>query len=157
VFRQPADLPERTRFVRFTRRPSIKWECSMSLYMPEEKLRELPPPGAHMAICAYVVDLGTQETNFGSKRQVYIGWELPDERMSDGKPFMVGRRYTFSSNAKAALRADIESWLGRPLSAADFGQLDLSTLLGMTCTLGIQHQISNDRTYANIASVLRPA
>jgi len=128
----------------------------MPIYMPDEKPRELPPAGAHTAICIYVVDLGTQETSFGQRRQVFIGWELPDERTSAGAPFTIGRRYTYSSNSKAALRADIESWIGRPLSGADFGRLNLSDFLGRTCLLGVKHETKGERTHANVHSVLKP-
>lgn len=130
----------------------------MSIVMPEEKPYELPPPGARAAVCYLVVDLGTQETSFGAKRMLYIGWELTEEhRESDGKPFTVGRRYNYSSNAKSSLRGDVEGWLGRPLSAADFGQLDLAEFLGKTCILGIKlDENTGGKVYANIGAVLKP-
>ena len=128
----------------------------MPIYMPEERPRELPPPGAHTAVCFRVVDLGTQQTPYGTKRQIYIGWELPDERMGNGQPFTIGRYYTYSSDERATLRADIQGWLGRPLSNGDFGKFDLTSLLGATCLIGISHETKNDRTRAAIASVMRP-
>ena len=112
----------------------------MAITLPEEKSYELSPPGSHTAICFRVVDLGTQFGMYGPKRQILISWELPDEQMADGRPFTVSRRYTFSSNRKSALRADIEGWLGRVLTATDFGRFDLSQLLGSTCLVGIKHE-----------------
>jgi hypothetical protein len=126
--------------------------------MPELKERELVPAGAHTAVCITVADLGTQQGPYGSKRQLYISWELPDELRSDGKPFVVGKFYTLSSDPKATLRADIEGWEGRPLTKADFGKLDIGSRVGTTCILGIAHKSTDDASppRAVIASVMRP-
>jgi hypothetical protein len=130
----------------------------MPIYMPEEKPRELPPPGAHLAVCYMVIDLGTQPGGrFPARRQVLFGFELPEEERSDGQPFTILRRYNYSSNANATLRHDIESWLGRTLTAADFGKLDLTERLGSTCVLGIKHETRDDGyVFANITSVMTP-
>jgi len=125
----------------------------MSIYMPEEKSFELPPAGAHIAVCNRVVDLGTQPS-FGPKHQILLSFEFPDELMSDGRPFSISRRYNYTSAANSTLRADIEGWLGRALTAKDFGKLDLTKMLGRTCTLGIKHQSRNGRDYANIVSIM---
>jgi hypothetical protein len=152
LVRQPAGLP---RYMRFARSPHGR--KSMPIYMPEERPRDLPPAGAHTAVCFRVIDLGTQQTPFGVKHQIYIGWELPDERMGNGQPFTIGRYYTYSSDERATLRGDIQGWLGRPLSNSDFGKFDLTTLLGTTCTLGVKHETKNDKMRAAIASVMRAA
>jgi hypothetical protein len=127
----------------------------MPIYMPEEKTFELCPAGTHVGTCFRVVDLGTQNGSYGQQRQILISWELQDERMADGRPFTVGRRYNFSADRKSTLRTDVEGWLGRVLTAADFGQLNLGDLLGCTCTLGIKHNRVGERTYANIVSVMQ--
>jgi hypothetical protein len=129
----------------------------MSIYMPEERQRELIKPGAHLAVCCSVIDLGTQQTEYGSKRQVYIGFELPDELRSDGKIFNIGKFYTLSSDERATLRRDIEGWLGRPLTRVELGSLDISSHLGLPATLVIQHKTSKaGRVGAVIASITRP-
>src|SRR5215472_15697436 len=113
----------------------------MPIVMPSEKPRELAPPGSHIAICHMVVDLGTQPGGrYKARRQILISWELADELRSDGQPFSISRRYGYSSDTKATLRQDIESWLGRVLTGADLGKLDLTELLGRTCTLGIKQE-----------------
>ena len=108
----------------------------MPIVMPEEQSYELAPPESHTAVCFRVVDFGTQAGMYGPKLQILFSWELPDELMRTGRPFEISRRYTLSSNRKSALRADIEGWLGRTLKPADFGQFDLSQLLGTTCLIG---------------------
>jgi hypothetical protein len=130
----------------------------MPIIMPEERSYELPPPGSHTAICFRVIDLGTQQSTFGAKPQIMFSWELTDELMADGKPFGISRRYTFSANRKAALRQDVEGWLGRVLTGSDFGKLDLSELLGSACLIGVKHEMREDgRTFANVVSVMKRA
>ena len=129
----------------------------MPIYMPDEKTFELPPAGQHTAICNRVIDLGTQSGMYGDKPTLWIGWELADERTSGGQPFTIGRRYTWSSSKMSRLRQDIEGWLQRPLSAADFGKLDLTSFLGRTCTLAIRHEPKGDGDKAVIGAVLAPA
>ena len=52
-----------------------------------------PPEGTRPAICNMVVDLGMQETPYGTKHQVYIRWELvsdrPEVRIGDEPPATV--------------------------------------------------------------------
>ena len=128
----------------------------MPITLPEEQAYELAPAGSHTAICFRVVDLGTQPGIYGPKWQILCSWELFDEPMVDGRPFTISRRYTLSSNRKAALRADTEGVLGRALTAADFGRFDLATLLGMTATVGVKHETRDDgRTFANITSIMK--
>jgi hypothetical protein len=102
--------------------------------------------------------LGTQESSFGAKQAIHIAWELPDEKLSDGRPAAIGRRYNLSTAPKAALRADLEGWLGRELSSADLDNFDLADLLGSTCQLNVRHTSggSGDRVFANVVAVLPP-
>ena len=128
----------------------------MAIVLPEEPTYELAPAGSHTATCFQIADLGTQSGMYGPKWQISISWELPDEPMADGRPFTISRRYTLSSNRKSALRADIEGWLGRVLTASDFGKFDLSQLLGTTSLIGIKHETRDDgRTFANVTSVMK--
>ena len=65
----------------------------MPIVMPEERQFELPPAGTHLATCLRVVDVGTQNGQYGLRRQIIIGWELPDELTERGDPFTLARRY----------------------------------------------------------------
>lgn len=128
--------------------------------MPEKGADfELPPAGAHIAVCYRVIDLGTQETTFkGQKKhthQILISWELPDEPMRDGRPFSVHKRYTYSSNEKANLRKDLESWRGKKFEDAEFGTWDIGTIISAGCMINIVHDDKGDKVYANIASIMR--
>lgn len=124
---------------------------------------EMVPSGNHVAICNAVVDLGMQP---GSgmypepKRQVYVRFELPTERIKYTKdgvdhegPMSIGRTLTASMSEKANLRKLIESWFGKKFptddAAADF---DLQALLGRKCLLNVTHTEKSGKTYANIAN-----
>jgi hypothetical protein len=129
----------------------------MAIYLPEEKQFEVCPAGSHIATCYRIIDLGTQQSGFGTKRQIQFSWELPEERMANDRPFSVSKKYNYSSNKKSSLRADIEDWLGRVLTPADFGTFDLGELLGASCLIGVKHSTSNDgRVFANVTSVMAP-
>lgn len=114
---------------------------------------ELTPAGTHLAICYMVADLGYQETSYGVKPKIVIGWELPAEVMTDGRPFAASQIYTLSLSEKANLRKDLEAWRGRPFTEAELDGFDVKNVLGKPCTLTIVHNKNGDKTYANIASV----
>jgi len=124
------------------------------------------PQGNHVAICNMVVDLGLQRTvsqMYGEKikRQVYVRWETPDERISwtdkEGNeregPRVIGQIYTASLHENAKLRGDLESWRGRPFTQEELAGFDISKLLGVPCMVNVTHAERNGKTYANVAAV----
>ena len=133
----------------------------MFVPQPNDKEFEIPPAGTHLAACYRVIDLGTQTSSYMGqpKRQhkILVSWELPDEKMVDGRPFTIGQRYTWSMSEKAALRRDLESWRGVPFAEKDFGQggFDIKNIIGKCCLLNIVHAEKNGKHYANIASISR--
>jgi hypothetical protein len=125
--------------------------------MPPLRSRELPSAGSHAAVCYLLANLGTQRTKFGPKEQLCFGFELLDQHRADGTPFtIVSLPYTISSEPKASLRQDMESWFGRIFTSDDFGELDLEERVGATALLGIKHVLSNGKEYANITSIMPP-
>ena len=128
----------------------------MPLILPPEPVYEQPPAGSHTATCFRVVDLGTQPGKYGPRPQVLFSWDLPDELMTDQRPFVISRVYGLSSDPRSNLLADVEGSLGRTLAPSEFGKFDLSTLLGTTCLIGIKHQArENGKVYANVTSIMR--
>ena len=122
------------------------------------------PPGNHIAICYRFIDMGTQLVEWkGAKktqRKVLISWELPTELMTEGemagKPFTIGRRYTWSMSEKANLRHDLESWRGKAFTEEDFSgpkRFDVKNILGKPCLLSIVQESKEGTTYSNIKSV----
>lgn len=110
-----------------------------------------------------VVDVGVQP---GSgmypkpKRQVFIRWEFPAERIDfekDGQkksgPAVLGKTYTASMNEKANLRHDLENWRGQSFTDEQAEAFDVSGILGKPCMITVTHTQKGDKTYANVASV----
>ena len=132
----------------------------MAVLMPAKGADFDPPPeGSHIAVCYRVIDLGTQEVTFqgavSHKHLLLLSWELPDEKMDDGRPFTINKRYTYSSSTKSNLRKDLESWRGKRFEDKELGQFDIAKLLGVGCMLSVVHAEKNENTYANISAIMR--
>ena len=119
------------------------------------------PAGTHIAACYEVIDLGTQVETFNneerSRRKIWIGWELPEEKMTDGRPYVIGCRYTLSSYVNARLRKHLESWRGKTFEDSDFGDggFDIKNVIGVGCMLLVTHNESGGKTYANVGGVMQ--
>lgn len=120
---------------------------------------ELAPAGTHLAVCYRVIDLGTQTTTFNNQpkqqHKIQVNWELADEKMKDGRPFIVSNRYTWSMSEKATLRKHLESWRGKAFADTDFGPtgFNIKNIIGKGCLLTITHSERDGKHYANIGSV----
>src|SRR6185369_10438591 len=78
--------------------------AAMYLPAPTESNFTPVPAGTHLGICYRVIDLGTQSTNFNGEtklaHKVLVSWEIPDEKMDDGRPFTISQSYTWSMHEK---------------------------------------------------------
>jgi hypothetical protein len=127
------------------------------IHFPKTTSSYLVPAGTHAAVCYLVAELGTQETNFGKKPQIHLGWELPEERLPNGKVAVVSRRYAMSADPKSSLRSDLEGWEGRRFSPIDLDSFNIGDMVGRTCLLSVQHSDEvGGRIYANVISVMPP-
>ena len=131
----------------------------MYLPAPTESNFTPTPAGTHLGICYRVIDLGTQQTTFNGEtkqaHKVLLSWELPEERMDDGRPFMISQSYTWSMHEKATLRKSLEAWRGMAFTERDFGPtgFDIKNVLGKACTLSVVHTTKNNNLYANVSSI----
>src|SRR5664280_3623167 len=77
------------------------------------------PAGTHVARCYGIIDLGRQYSQkFGRwANKIMVQFELPADLTDDGRPSVISKTYTLSLNDKASLKKDLESWLGRPVTA----------------------------------------
>jgi hypothetical protein len=125
---------------------------------------KLPPADTHVARCVSIIDLGTQEVEWqGQKkyqRKLRFSWELPNEleifnEEKGEQPFLVSKDYTLSFNDKAALKADLESWRGKPFTPAEMFQFDERKVVGAPCMLTIIHREKEGKTYANITNITK--
>ena len=120
----------------------------------DPSLYPVPEEGLHTAVLVDAVDLGQLETPWGSKHKVSLIFELQSTD-EDGKHFIIGKRFTRSLNDKATLRKFLEKWRGSKYTPSELTQgVDLENLIGMNATLFIVHNDTEERTYANIESIL---
>ncbi len=120
---------------------------------------EQPPVGTHVARCVKIIDIGTQKGEYQGKatikRQCIIGWELPNELMSEGeyagKPFVVSKFYTASLGEKANLRKDLANWRGRDFSEAELAGFEAKNILGKGCMLSLT---TNDKGKTRVTGVM---
>mgnify|MGYP000991632769 CR=1 FL=1 len=120
---------------------------------------EQPPVGTHVARCVKMIDIGTQRGEYQGKatmkRQVIIGFELPNELMQEGeykgKPFTVSRFYTASLSEKANLRKDLANWRGRDFTEEELRGFEAKNILGKPCMLSL---IPNDKGKVRITGVM---
>lgn len=129
-------------------------------------ISEPAPTGSHHAHCIRVIDLGQQFNVFDGKKKhkIMIVWELckknhdsenVEKVRSDGKPFIVAKRYTASLNEKSNFYADLSSWLGE--EHCDIDKLDLHELLGKPCAVTVAHKTGKDgKVYSEVKSVNPP-
>lgn len=116
------------------------------------------PAGTHVGRCYGIIDLGTQYSEkFGRwANKIMFQFELPMDLTEDSRPSVISKKYTLSLNDKASLRKDLESWLGRPVTASEeHNGFALGSMLGAACLLSILHGESVEKTYAYIAGVMR--
>lgn len=120
----------------------------------------ISPEGPQPAACYGVVLMGTFDGPFGKKKKIRLMYELHgDEKMSDGRPFVISADFNFSSNEKASLRLFIEKWRGRNYTNSELKEtngLPISKLVGQPAYMDIVHETKDDRTYANIQTIMRP-
>lgn len=126
---------------------------------------ELVPAGVYLARCYKMIDIGTQQVSskkFGTKeiRQVILSWELLQDddgakvTMEDSRPFSISKTYTLSMNSKSNLRKDLDSWRGVPFKDSEAEGFDITKLLDKFCKLQVVHNVSGDKTYANVGSIM---
>lgn len=112
------------------------------------------PTGNHVARCVRLVDLGTQHGTYEGKattrNQVLLSWELCNELMNDGQPFIISEFYTNSLSEKSKLRPHLESWRGRPFSEEELNGFDLENILSKPCMLSI---VANEKGRSKVAAV----
>ena len=120
------------------------------------------PEGSHVARCVSVVDLGVQETPFGDKDQVYLGFEVYDHRVEwekDGEkkegPGLIGVTWTNNLYEEANLGKALIAWRGKPFTPEEKKLFDLGKLLGVPCMLSVVHnEAKNGKVYANVAAIM---
>lgn len=118
------------------------------------------PEGTHPAVIYRVIDLGTQQVAWQGEtkwqHKVLLAFELHgDERMADGRPFVISKRYTASFSDKAKIRQHLEAIRGRAFTPEELAGFHLRNVLGAPCLLQVVHETKGESTYANIGALMR--
>lgn len=117
-----------------------------------QKQKELAPTGLQPGVAVDVIDLGIQKTSYGERHMVSIVFEL-QATDSEGKHFVLTRKYGKSLHPKSTLRGDLEHWRGAPFSDGELQQgFDLEKVVGQPCMLYLENQDG----FIAIESVLSP-
>lgn len=111
------------------------------------------PPGVYAACLVRLIDKGSRQESYQGgpmtwKRKLLMGFEICDEdtRMSDGKPFMAYREFTFSMHEKGALRPFIAGWRGQAFTDQEARDFDFSKLVGAFALVNVIHKQRQDGT-----------
>ncbi len=116
------------------------------------------PEGIHPAVCVDVIDLGMVETEFQGERRVVPKVKVvfeSEEKTDDGRNCTVAKNFTASLHPKAKLADFLGKWRGRPVTVGE--SIDLTKLVGASCTLVISHQQNMvGKSYASIDAVSKP-
>lgn len=119
--------------------------------IPKSAPRELAPEGTHPAACVQVLDLGTQPSEqWGDRRKVQLGFELINEKNSEGAAMVVYKQYTFSSSPKSSLMKDLKGWLGKDAVGDDF---EMDNLLSKGVLITVEHNETDRGTFANVTNL----
>lgn len=124
----------------------------MALTIPPIKSAPSGPPveaGTHHAILYGVVDLGHQHgTDFEGQpnvqHKVLLLFELPEERIEDGRPRGMSKEVTLSMHEKATLRHATHALMGRQLSDEEALKVQLADLIGKNCLLAVVQKPRKD-------------
>ena len=115
---------------------------------------ENAPVGIHKSTCCDIVDLGQQETEFGTKHQCELHFELAKE--SAGFVEATGNQFTVRTqrfnlpetgqqlNEKSSLHKFLSAWRGKTLTPGD--NIELGKLVGVHAHLVLAMKVSQKGT-----------
>lgn len=121
------------------------------------------PEGQYAALCIDLIDLGEVETTWQGKtrkqHKIVVRF-FCDEWFNDNegkpRPLWVDKRLTFSLHEKGAMRPFLESWRGRAFSDVELHEgFNVAKLLHVPALIQIAHNVTSERTYANIQAILK--
>jgi len=97
------------------------------------------------------------DTRWGIKNQLTLALEIARKK-DNGYNIILRRTYTDSLHEKSALRADLESWFDRSLTAEELQNgISWPTLVGKPCRLQVTDAISSTgNAYLKVVKILPP-
>lgn len=123
------------------------------------------PPGSHLARCYRIIDLGTQVSSYlgveKSQHKAMFQFEVHGEDedgnplvTSKGEPMSISKNYSVFLGQNTSLRADLESWRGKPFTKEEIEGFNLANVLGHWCLITVIKTTGKDgNEYANISAI----
>ena len=129
----------------------------MKIKMDKCKDRVMLPEGSHVAVLVGYVELGTQETFYGPKKQIGLLFEFPNKKHTfreEEGPVCLSRVRVVNSvlNEKSTLYKYVVAIRGKQLTQSEMKSgFELSELLGKPSLATIVHRAGkDDQMYDNI-------
>lgn len=126
----------------------------MTVVKDNKKEYDPAPEGLHQAVCVDEIDVGMQDSPWGQIHKIELRWQIEEINPKNGKPYLVVARYTASLNKKSNLCKHLEAWRGRKFTPEEKEGFDLANLIGVNCQLQIEHNVTENGTYANIQAIV---
>jgi len=116
---------------------------------------KIPDEGMTLARCARVIEMGTQETSYGDKKQVVIWYSLPfqtEEFDGEEKQLFIRSKPMKISSWRDGTR---KAGLLDHTDALNKDATSFDDILNKPCMLNIIHNksVDGEKVYANIASI----
>jgi hypothetical protein len=94
--------------------------------------------------------------NFKKQHKIRVVFQIDEIEPESKKPYVVMERFTLSLHENSKLRPFLESWRGKRYTSkqADEG-VDVENMVGVGALLQVVHREWEDKTYANIQSIMR--
>jgi hypothetical protein len=110
-----------------------------------------PQTGLQPSRCIKIIDLGTQNiAEEGQptklKRQLNFQWELPEDKMEDGRPLVISKKINLAGGDKAVLTKFAKAAIGKELVVGE----DPLTLIGAVCNLNLVSWSKNGKSGVGI-------
>ena len=130
----------------------------------DSKEFEALPEGQHIGVCYKIIDQGSRnETyprdaepnsdNTKKRKTLNVTWEIPEQKMADGRPMSISKTYTASLNENATLYKDLVTWRGKSFTKEELDGFDLDKMIGAPANLEIEHNANGN---ARVKAIFKP-
>lgn len=108
--------------------------------------------GLYGAKVARIIELGDQDTKYGVKTQVVLGFAIPSETVEIDGEQKQRMMWTFPMNQTS----NPDSKLMKYIKAIKADATHMNQLLGQSCMIEVAHTQKEGNTYANISNITKP-
>ena len=130
----------------------------------DSKEFEALPEGQHIGVCYKIIDQGSRnETyprdaepnsdNTKKRKTLSVTWEIPEQKMADGRPMSISKTYTASLNENATLYKDLVTWRGKSFTKEELDGFDLDKMIGAPANLEVEHNANGN---ARVKAIFKP-